>query len=239
MEQALDIQELAIVIAANSFNPTIVNPDFLKFSDIVPSDWELARPPALTNQLTQIVYQNGVSVVAQPGALTVSESLSTKTLADIEIAKLAHKAIDTLPSANYQAVGINPRRLVTFPNQPDGGRRYVVETLLASGPWKHLGTTPVKASINLAYTLEHCQLRLSIGETRLQLPDEEFLPAVLFTGNFQYEVVGNQREERLQSLHRAIDNWQSDLATYQELINTKFLNQAEPKTVFRIKDTVK
>jgi hypothetical protein len=39
------IQDLTLVVVARNHNPTILNPDFLKSTHIVPEHWELAAPP--------------------------------------------------------------------------------------------------------------------------------------------------------------------------------------------------
>jgi hypothetical protein len=129
----------------------------------------------------------------------------------------------TLPNLAYSGLGINPRRFVTFSDRREQAHQYITETILSRGSWQDFGTAPVQAGINLVYTLEHCQLRLNINEARLQMPDTEAIPAVLFAGNFHYELTGESAEERLQHLHQALENWQSDFATYQELIDGKFL----------------
>ncbi|MBD1944544.1 hypothetical protein H6F78_07660 [Coleofasciculus sp. FACHB-64] len=40
-------EELAIALIASNFNPTLLTPDFLKYSGIVGSDWKLAEPMTL------------------------------------------------------------------------------------------------------------------------------------------------------------------------------------------------
>ena len=60
MTQALEIQELAIVITAKNYDPSLLNPNFLKYSGIIPTDWELARQPVVSNRASQIVFNNGI-----------------------------------------------------------------------------------------------------------------------------------------------------------------------------------
>jgi hypothetical protein len=36
----------------------------LRYSGIIPEDWELARQPVRTPQAAQVSYQNGISIVA-------------------------------------------------------------------------------------------------------------------------------------------------------------------------------
>lgn len=56
MTQSLAVQELAIIIAAKNHNPTILTPDFLKYTGIVPADWELARQPIFTSSVAQVIF---------------------------------------------------------------------------------------------------------------------------------------------------------------------------------------
>ncbi|MGH2414087.1 MAG: hypothetical protein ACRDEA_10425, partial [Microcystaceae cyanobacterium] len=58
-----EIQEIAINISAKNLNPTMLSEDFLKFSGIIPSDWELGKQPVLSPTLAQVSFQNGVSIV--------------------------------------------------------------------------------------------------------------------------------------------------------------------------------
>jgi hypothetical protein len=66
MNRTLSLQELAIVVSTPSQNPSVINLEFLKYSGIVPMEWELARAPINTNQVSQIVFANGVAIAAQP-----------------------------------------------------------------------------------------------------------------------------------------------------------------------------
>lgn len=228
MAQNLDIQELSIVIAANGLNPAILNPDFLKYSGIVPTDWELARPPVLSTRVTQIVFQSGVSIVAQPGSIAFSESVSAKPVDEVTIATLARKYVETMPNAEYQAVGINPKRIITFDDQSGAARQYIAKTLLAPGTWQQIGNTPAQASVNLTYNFEQCRFNLNITESRLQTPEEETIPAVLFAGSFNYNITAEDVAARTKQMNQAIATWKSNLKIYHDLLESKFL--PKPKT---------
>ncbi|HAG80644.1 MAG TPA: hypothetical protein DCL61_05620 [Cyanobacteria bacterium UBA12227] len=223
MNQTLDIQDFSIVLAARNHNPTLVTPDFLRGSGVVPGDWELARPPALSPQATQIIFKNGIKIEAQVGTISFSQGINTPNFEDLELPGMARRYATTLPNLEYRGVGINPRRFVAFGDGSDQAHKYITETILSHGSWQEFGTASIQATINLIYTLEHCQLRLGINEARLQSPDRDAIPAVVFTGNFHYDVAGESAEERLKLLHQILDNSQKDFLTYRELIDSKFL----------------
>lgn len=223
MNRNLDIQELSIVIAVRNHNPTLLTVDFLKGSGIVPADWELQRPPVLAAGSAQVMFTNGVNIVVNPQAIACSEPLETNTLDDIKIPKIAGKYVATLPNLDYQAVGINPKRFITFEEQGDGAYKYITETILARGSWQNFGIAPMRAAINLIYTLEGRQLAVNINEARIQLPNKEPIPAILFAGNFHYNLAGETGEQRVRNLHQCLEDWQVDLQIYQELVDSKFL----------------
>ena len=228
MTPILAIQDLSIILAAKNHQSTLLTPDFLKYSGIVPTNWELARAPIATPQMSHVSFQNGINFVAQPGSIVFSESLGNKNLEDVQIHAIARKYVETLPNADYQGVGINPGSFITFnDNNKDVARNYIVTTILSSGAWLEVGQEPPKASINIVYTLEQRQLNLNIAETKLQLPERPPQFAVLFSGNFTYKITANTPSEKLKQLCQLIDYWQRDLEVYQDIVKNKFLGQLE------------
>ena len=233
MSQALITQEFGIIIAAKNHKPTILNPDFLKYSGIVPTEWELARQPIYTQNLSQVAFTNGIVIIAEPTRVMFIEAIENKAAKEINVPNIAKKYISALPNVEYEAVGINPRGYVAFEKEEDAARLFLTETLLSRGAWQEVGTAPVRATLNLAYTMPRRPLYLSINEAALRNPDETTTPIVLFSGSFSYEVNSESSSERQKDLYQNIESWQLDLESYQEIINTKFLGKnSEEKTVF-------
>lgn len=217
------IQDISIVLAIRNYSSTLLTPDFLNGSGVIPTDWELARPPVISPRGTHIIFKNGIRMSAQSEMVSFSQGISNH-LDEIQIADIARRYTAVLPNLDYRAVGLNPQRFVTFEGQPDAAYEYITETILAQGSWQNFGTAPMRVGINLIYTLESRQLRLGINEVKLKMLEEE-VPAVLFAGNFHHEVGGELGVERLENLNQAIAYWQQDLAAYEELIDSQFLAQ--------------
>ncbi|MEH2111889.1 hypothetical protein [Nostoc sp.] len=224
MSQSLNIQEIAIAIAAKQHNPTILTPDFLKYSGIVPSDWELAQPPILTDSAAQVVFQNSINITAQVNRIIFTEMIATKEATDVEIPALARKYLETLAQVDYLGVSINFRGHVFFEQPNNTARNYILATLLNPGPWHDFGTAPVQAAMRFGYTLEGTQLSLDINEGGLQLPDKTVRPIVLFTASFNHAIVQEEQSQRLEIISQIISNWRTDLEAYTELVDTKFFN---------------
>ena len=137
--------------------------------------------------------------------------------------------------------------LLPFPKNPQQVNNYITGKLLASGPWKQIGKAPVQAGINLMYSLEHCQLNISISEARLQQPQKPPMMAILFSGGFNYDLSTiEDYSERVSRLNKAISSWQNDFGQFREIITQKFLGSSsatqpqptEETTLFPMGDTL-
>ncbi|BAZ02931.1 hypothetical protein NIES37_69440 (plasmid) [Tolypothrix tenuis PCC 7101] len=232
MSQTLITQEFGIIIAAKNHKPTILNPEFLQYSGIVPTEWELARQPIYTQSVSQVAFTNGVVIVAEPTRVMFIEAIEGKAVTEIAVPAIAKKYVETLPNVEYEAVGINPRGYVAFEKSQDAARLFLAETLLSPGDWQEVGNASMRATLNLAYTLERGPLYLSINEAMLRNPDETTTPIVLFSGSFSYEVKSESSSLRKNNLDQALNNWQADLSAYQDIISSKFLGKnSEEKTI--------
>jgi hypothetical protein len=232
METAVDslnttkfIEEISIIIAAQDLTPTMISQEFLKFSGIIPKEWELSQQPILNPNFAQLNFTNGISINAQPRTITISEPLGNKQIENIAIAEVASNYIAKLPHAEYMGLSFSPKILIPFPITPETAREYITNTLLGSGAWKKIGTVPVQAGINLMYLLDRCQLTMNISEARLQQPQQQPITALLFSANFNYNVdPGDTKDNRVVQTTKFLDNWQTDLTEFRDIVNQKFLD---------------
>ncbi|AFY49058.1 hypothetical protein Nos7524_3260 [Nostoc sp. PCC 7524] len=224
MSQSFAAQELLIAIAVKQQNPTILTADFLKYTGIIPGDWELARPPVLTNTAAQVVFQNGVSLIAETNRIIFAEAIANKDPQDVQVPAIAHKYIETVKQVSYQGIGINLRGFVLCEPKNQAARNYIFSNLLQSGAWQDFGSAPMQASMRFVYTLDDTQLYLDVNEAELQYPDQTSKPAVLFSANFSRAIAQEETAERLAAIGTVIDKWQSDLATLTQLVDTKFFS---------------
>lgn len=226
MAKQLEVQEMAVVVAVQAYTPTILTPDFLKFSGIVPFDWELAQPPVLTASMAQIAFQNGITVVAQPNRLIFSERIAVGKQWIVD--SIAKTYIRAQSQVKYQAVGINFSGYVVFEEVEQTARDYLFSTLLAQGSWQTIGSKQPQAAVRLTYTLEQAILTLDITDVKLRLPEMTERDAILFAANFNHDLVGDTTNERNQNLEQLIANWQTDLNLYQDIVTERFLGNSTP-----------
>jgi hypothetical protein len=209
-------QEIAIVIAVLVEDPTMLNENFLKQAGIIPIDWQLEREPVYSDRVAQIMFTNGVSIVAQPDRLMFLEIVGDKSIEAIRAGEVAQKYIAALKMVDYRSIGINFRSYAPQ-NSPDAATAYINNELLAAGTWQQYDRGEMRASINLNYDLGDRQLNLSIDAATIQFPTPLIHPAVVFSGTFSYDIT-TISGDRVTKIAAIIDNWQQELNEFNSFI---------------------
>jgi len=220
-------QELTLVIAIKNHDPLMVGEAFLKQTGIIPSEWQLAQKPYLSQQATQLVFDNGMSIVAEPERVVFSQALAERELSSIEIGEIASKYAAILKKADYQGIGINFRSFIPQSSH-EAAQTYISKYILAPASWQQVGEAPVRANVNLNFSLSGRQLTLSINPAAIQFPEQELMPVILFGGNFGYQL---DAADKLTQLTQILSKWQTDLVQYQQLIERHFLTDVRDAVV--------
>lgn len=223
----IEMQEVGIAIAAIDLNPQMLNLDFLKFSGIIATDWELAAQPVLNASMAQLSFTNGVNLLAQPRNITFLEAIGDRKIGELQAPLVACRYVEKLPHADYQGVNINPKILLGFPEtqDQDRARQFIVEGLLAPGGWQNLGQAPLKASLNLNYQLKRCPLTIAVNEVKLQQPEGNAIAALLFSGGFNYAIAPKYQDKKARYLKKRIETWPTDFEMFKEIVHKKFFGQ--------------
>jgi hypothetical protein len=223
-----DIQEIGVIIAAKTLNPSVINQDFIQFSGIIPGFWQLTSQPILNPNYAQLCFNNNLNLVAQGNSISFIQSSQGKTLQDLAIADTARRFLEKIPFAEYQSLRIQLKSLITFDEYSDSAREYITEKFLAPGSWQEIGKAPVEASINLLFKLDRRELSLSINEARIQYSNTERSTAsgILFSGSFNY-TLNNDPQTRLKELDWILRNWQTDVIEFRDIVQKDFLNRSD------------
>jgi hypothetical protein len=221
----INLQELAFVIAVREIDATLITPEFLKYSQIVPSTWEVAGQSERSFQGSRVTFQNGVTVIAQPQRISFAELAVDRSPAELENPKLAAKLVDVLPNLSFVGVGVNLRGYIDFGTDRRQVRDFMFQNLLSPGAWQQLGDAPVQANVNLSYVFNDRRLNLNISEATLQTAENPNHSIVLFAGNFDYDLINKiPSVDHPQHLKKIILNWEKDLVLYREVIDRFMLS---------------
>jgi len=180
--------EFSIVVVGQDCNPTILNPDFLKYRKIVPDDWgwKLAGPAITTPPFATVPYDSGVTVTVEPSQFLVTDRSCGDHVEKSKIPEIAKAYVAELPNVRYTALGINFRSLVEM-EVPDA---YLKERFVKPGPWNQGERALETVSLTLGYAHEDGRLSLSMERATVVTQEEEAstqIHGVLAAANYHRE----------------------------------------------------
>ena len=161
----ITLVEAASVIVANAHNPSILNHEWLRANEILPTmqgvEWELDQPPIATPPLSLLRYQNGTHIDLTSIRLVVRVSLKDDVHEAEGIAmSITKNYISTLKHIPYSAVGNNFRAMFEC---PDADQK-IIDSFGHEG--RHMDDV-IGLFVKLAYCLpDTCQRNIEInGDT--------------------------------------------------------------------------
>jgi hypothetical protein len=208
-EAGLTLGQFVITLKAESHNPTILNPDFLKNQGIVKSDWELAEDPVCVRHFARVAYTNRVTIVAEFDNLIFSEELWSREQETWSIPSLAVRYVRTLPHVNYQDVVNNLVADLIVPK--DDIDHFIRERFIREGPWQKFDNAIAHARVAFWYEIEGGSFLLSVQEAERGAPGGDSLPVILFHGAFTRLIKERPAADQAVSF---INLWKSDLQAY-------------------------
>jgi hypothetical protein len=153
--------EFSIVVVGQDCNPTILNPDFLKYRKIVPEEWgwELAQAPITMQLFARVAYDSGISIKVEKNRFQVSDENTAEDVSPSKAIEIAKRYIGVLPHVRYTAVGINFQSLVEMDHPDD----FLVDRFLKIDPLHQEQNQLIGTSLKFVYPHEEGRLTLSLA----------------------------------------------------------------------------
>jgi hypothetical protein len=228
----IDLTSFAIVVLARAHNPSILNPDFLKYNDIAPAGYTPVDV-VCTAPIAHVVYREGISVVAEFDSLQFIDEDRMRIPFDSPIPRVAVKYIDVLPHVRYNAVGVNfAGHFAKSGTAPSMARLYnlsfIKERFIKEGPWFSPESGITGIGINLTYAHGGIKSTIEIGTTDIIAPDETpadasgriptdaggRIPVISFKANYHVDT----EEGDIKRIKSFIMDWQKIFEIFTEFV---------------------
>ena len=219
----VDITEFSVVLLATSNNPSILNPDFLQYNDIVDASQQIQEPPISTPAFSQVIFQDGLTVTADPDRVIFAQTRGRLATEDIVCPEIAKRYVKTVPHVTYRAVGINPKG---FRRSGDGAPDRVANALTDKGAWLSFKDTIPEIQLKAVYRYSGRTIFLDVIEARREA-DGRQTPGILFQANIHRNITETNPQKRTEGLLSIIDSWKEDLSEFHVLVNKVLRKEAE------------
>ena len=224
-DENVNLGEVAVVLVAQSNNPSIINPDFLRHNEIVNADLSLQGNPISSPLFSQVKFERGIIVQALPDRVTFLQTGDSLAPEDILCPEIAKRYMEKVPHVPYSAIGINPK-----------GYRYlsaevqekVSNILIKSAEMSFKDVTP-EVHLKTIYQYDTKKIVLDIAETTKKKNDDPEIPIMLFQANIHRDILSTMdQQDRIKKISEILTSWKDDLSDFDALV--KKFNFQEPKS---------
>ena len=219
---AFYLVQLNVYLFNPGISPGLINPDFLRYNEIVDPTWQLERPVVIEPESSRIRYSNGLSLSAYDNHVVITQNAA----ADLE-----RSTVTPLTSSNVICVGVAERYLQLVPTDypyemvsidPLGWIDIPQETLSTlSSPLQEVAE---EMRFNRVIPNVQARARYELEDKHIVLYASEVSPQVANNGlrlRFAGEVIRNVEEEDLgeqvKSIATVLGNWEQDINDFKDL----------------------
>ncbi|MFN7678235.1 MAG: hypothetical protein ACK5QW_06515 [Cyanobacteriota bacterium] len=213
------LKDLILRLSVANHAPPTLNLGFLQGAGIISGDWALAQEAICSPEGAQLVFDNGLILLAQGQILSGQERLDTPAAAAPQLAELLARYCQALPRLAYQGLQTVLRAVILYENDPEGASRTLRERLLQPGDWQTIGQEPMQATLQFAYRLEDQTLTLTVAPAEVRQEGEPFGSALVFAAAFEQQVLEGERLPQIQGMLRG---WTGRRDQLLEWITTRF-----------------
>jgi hypothetical protein len=108
----------ALIIRLHTYDtsPSHINPDFLRFNNVAPSDWAVTRPVSAQSDLYRVNYSNGISVLGTEDRISFRQTNLDDLQTELLVPGLVSRYLESpMSGITFDAVSIEPTCVIEYP----------------------------------------------------------------------------------------------------------------------------
>ena len=211
----IGLVELSVVLVANQNDPSILNPDFLRYNGIVDDALKLAQSPMSTAMVSQVVFDGDIAVRAEPHRFVFEQKgdpISEDACVVPEFAGRFVRAVSHIP---YRAIGINAK---SFRPPNDESRYSVADALLDGGKWMSFRDIQPDVHLKAVYSYEGRRITFDAGGVGAVGGHGALGHGLLFQANIHREIAERDQERRIERASAILNAWKEDISDFNDLV---------------------
>ena len=207
--------EVSVVLVANQNDPSILNPDFLRYNGIVDKALKLAQPPLSTPMISQVVFEGDIAVRAEPNRFVFEQKGQPLSEDGCVVPEFAARFVRALSHVPYSAIGTNAK---SFRPSNDAARYSVADALLDGG--KRISFRDVRPDIHLkaVYSYEGRRITFDVGGVGAVRGDGALDHGLLFQANIHRDIAERDQGQRIERATAILGAWKDDISDFNDLV---------------------
>jgi hypothetical protein len=213
--------EFSIVLAATSNNPTVLNPDFLKYNKIIEDTGDLSHPPICTEPFSQVSFQNGIFITSQLDKIvfSINKNIKNKDQFD-EIFEISMNYLRCIPHVNYTGIGINPKYSIKL-NNNHSPQEFLINKFVRS----EIIDKELKAiGLNMAFSAyKDIVCNLDISSSKIIEKGKQH-DIILIAANFHHSF-SQDLSNKIKEMENILNSYKNDISFFENEIISKYFSE--------------
>ena len=160
------LSAMGVRFLTSDTNPAHVNPDFLRFNEVIPAEWPVSRPVTLEAGFSRVGYENGLSVTATDNSVSFNQRHLEDPDVELAVPYVAGRYLDHPPEyLRFNSVGIGLAFIIGGPRSAE------LSPLLSALAVPYRDTVP-NVFLRSMYRLRNMRVNITIGEGPSRPPGE-------------------------------------------------------------------
>ncbi len=217
--------EVSVVLVSNQNDPSILNPDFMRYNRIVDKALSLKEAPVSTPVFSQLIYEGEIVVRAEPQRFVFEQKGHPLSEDECVIPLVARRFAEVVAQIPYSATGINAK---SFRPLNDKSSYSIADVLIDGGKWMSFMDVQPDIHLKALYRYESRQIAMDVGRVNVQRNDGSESHGVLFQANIHRDIRETTQERRLALISSTVDSWREDISDFKALMR-KFQSMEIPE----------
>ena len=206
--------ELSVVLVTHQNDPSIFNPDFLRYNDIVETGLKIVEPSISTPIFSQVVFEGNFKVVVTPDHIIFAQHGEPLAEDACMTPGVAMRFLEKVPNVQYKAIGINPKGIRYL---DDPARHGVADALIERGEW--MSFKDVRPDIHLKALYNYEKRRISMDVSRIEKErNRRSSYGVMFQVNIHRDLAEGSVQQRSEELLSIVSRWKDDMSDFHDLV---------------------
>lgn len=205
----LYLRGLVIRLYAYDTSPSHINPDYLRFNNIVPPDWSVTRPVSAQSGFFRVNYSNGVSVTGTEDQVSFHQNNLDDFQSNLVVPDLVSSYLESpAPGITFDAVVIEPTCVLAYP--PGAGPPVQPRVSYSFDIAVSIDQTQPQLLIRSLYRLPGKNVVITVSEELIR--SDEPATEVNVSGQMHYTIDDDQDD--LGAARNHVANWRQALQQF-------------------------
>ncbi len=215
IDTEIGLVEMSVVLITKQNDPSILNPDFLRYNGIVDKTLRPIQPPISTPLFSQVVFERDIDVRAEPNRFVFEQKGQPLNEGECMVPEVAERFVQAVSHIPYIAIGINAKSLRTL-NDKSGYS--VADTLLGGSEWMSFRDLRPNVYLKAVYSYETRKITLDVGRVSTTRDDGVVGQRMLFQANIHRDIAAKSQEQRIERASGILGGWKSDISDFNDLV---------------------